>query len=242
MNLNDGRSPSKIIERIRSLLAMGQDTSSPNEAAIAIKRARKLMDEHQLNTIDINNDQSGFSLGSIELNDSSTVERIWATTIAIAVAKMNDCIVRLKIGSNQNTAYVFYGFTEDAEVCKSMTDYLIQSCIRLYERDKVVKSLSRLIQEDDYMTGISRGLCERIRMIISERELEMSKTVKSQALVVIKKTQVSKEFGEAVYGQADRGRAFDKDAFNKGKLAAKEIHLGSFVDFDACDSRIEDFS
>ena len=242
MNLNDGRCPSKIIERIRSLLAMGQDISSPNEAEIAIKRARKLMDEYQLSTIDINNAQSDCALGNAELNSSVMVERIWATTITIAVAKMNDCIVRLKTGCDQNLVYVFYGFTEDAQVCKSMTDYLIQSCIHLYERDKVTKSLSGLVQEDDYMTGISRGLCERIRMIISERELEMSESVKSQALVVIKKALVDKEFGEAEYGQANRSRTFDKEAFNKGKLAAKEIHLGSFVDFDTCDARIEDFS
>lgn len=228
MNLNDDRSSSKIIERIRSLLAMGQDTSSPNEAAIAVKRARKLMDEHQLSAIDIKNEK-GFELGSVELNNNSTIERTWATTIAIAVAKMNDCIVRLNAGMNQNLVYVFYGFSEDAEACKSMTSYLIQSCIRLYERDKVVKSLSGLIQQDDYMTGISRGLCERLRMIISERELAMSETVTSQALVVAKKSLIDKEFGEVKYGQAKRSRAFDKNAFNKGKKASKEIHLGAFI-------------
>ena len=37
---------SKILERIRALLAMGGDVSSEHEAAIALKRARSLMDKH----------------------------------------------------------------------------------------------------------------------------------------------------------------------------------------------------
>ena len=35
----------KILTRIRNLLAMASDRSSENEAAIALERARKLMDE-----------------------------------------------------------------------------------------------------------------------------------------------------------------------------------------------------
>ena len=241
MSLNTSVEQSKIIARIRLLLAMGKDTSSPNEAAIAIRRARSLMDEHQLKTIDIDSNQSNCVLGGVEFNDCSAIERIWVTTIAIAVAKMNDCIVRLKTGDEQNTVYGFYGFSEDAEVCKSMSSYIVQNCIRLYERDKETKSLSGVVQEDDYMTGISRGICERIRIMISERELKLSETAKSQALVVVKKSLVDKEFGEAKYGQAERGRTFDKNAFNKGKLASKEIHLGLFIDSSEPDGGIEDF-
>ena len=38
----------KIMERVRKLLAMAKDATSPHEAAIAARRARSLMDKHQL--------------------------------------------------------------------------------------------------------------------------------------------------------------------------------------------------
>ncbi len=43
----------KIINRVKKLLALSNDTSSPNEAAIALKRVRSLMDKYQLTHEDI---------------------------------------------------------------------------------------------------------------------------------------------------------------------------------------------
>ncbi|NNK82763.1 MAG: DUF2786 domain-containing protein, partial [Flavobacteriaceae bacterium] len=37
----------KIVTRIENLLRMAEDSSSPNEAAIAAVRAKKLMDKYQ---------------------------------------------------------------------------------------------------------------------------------------------------------------------------------------------------
>jgi len=38
----------KIVERVRKLLAMSEDTSSPHEAAIAAKRAAHLMQQYNI--------------------------------------------------------------------------------------------------------------------------------------------------------------------------------------------------
>ena len=46
----------KIIERIKKLLRLAEDNSSPNEAMIAAKRARSLMDQHQIRHIPITKD------------------------------------------------------------------------------------------------------------------------------------------------------------------------------------------
>ena len=43
----------KIMERIQNLLRMAEDTSSPNEAAIAARRAEALMRKHQLTQVDV---------------------------------------------------------------------------------------------------------------------------------------------------------------------------------------------
>ena len=43
----------KIRERIRKLLAMAGDASSPQEAAIAARRAKALLNEHNLSEADV---------------------------------------------------------------------------------------------------------------------------------------------------------------------------------------------
>ncbi len=50
----------EIIERVRKLLSMAVDTSSPHEAAIAASRARKLMDKHQIDLADLIDESTGF--------------------------------------------------------------------------------------------------------------------------------------------------------------------------------------
>ena len=47
------RKPGKSGGRIRKLLAMAGDASSPNEAAIAAKRAKALLNEHNLSEADV---------------------------------------------------------------------------------------------------------------------------------------------------------------------------------------------
>ena len=43
----------KLIDRIRKLLALAEDAASQNEALIAARRARSLMDKHQITKGDI---------------------------------------------------------------------------------------------------------------------------------------------------------------------------------------------
>src|SRR5699024_8808590 len=83
----------KIINRIRALLAMGSDTSSENEAAIALKRARKLMDEHQVKLSDIENITES-DLGASMFDIGSTQCKTWIGMLAVKVAQMNDCIAK----------------------------------------------------------------------------------------------------------------------------------------------------
>ena len=235
MSLGQGSAPKKIMERVRSLLAMSNDTSSPNEASIALKRARSLMDEYQLEMSDIGEISKGIGVGSADLDTGSCKQKPWASAIAIAVAKMNDCIVRVKRNyvddsGRYTLVYVFCGLRQDAEASLFMTKYIFDTCQRLYARDKKTLGIIGLAGKNDYLTGASRGICNRIRAIISEREVLMSKTQNSRSLIIAKKDMTVEHFGEGDYSEANRGRVFDKEAFDKGKAASKDVHLGSFFE------------
>ena len=217
----------KILERIRALLAMGGDVSSEHEAAIALKRARTLMDKHQVTLADIENiDDDGF--GSAEYETGSRQQKTWVSGLAIKIAKLNDCIVKIKKRTRRldNIAYVFSGFAEDSQVCDFMLVYLVDTCNRLYLRDKRKLGLSGISDKNDYLLGLVSGLGQRMEDMIAERK--MTKASDGRSLVVVKKAMVEQEFGEGDYKPVRR-RQVDKGIYFAGQQAAAEIHLGSFV-------------
>lgn len=55
----------KILETIRKLLRMAGDAGSPNEAAIAAGRARKLMDKYRVSLSDLK-ESNGFGFANVE--------------------------------------------------------------------------------------------------------------------------------------------------------------------------------
>jgi len=119
----------KIIDRIRKLLAMAGDTSSPNEAAIAAKRARKLMDEHQVSEMDlttVTGDDFGTSAYAAGTKTAVTV----LGRLAIPVAKLNDCQVAWVSGPDGRKQLEFQGFLADAVCAAEMFKWLRDTMYR----------------------------------------------------------------------------------------------------------------
>ena len=217
----------KILERIRALLAMGGDVSSEHEAAIALKRARSLMDKHQVTLADIEN-LNDDSFGEAEHTTGSRQQKTWISGLAIKIAKLNDCIVGIKTrySRQDQVVYVFKGFAEDSQVCDFMLVYLVDTCNRLYNRDKARLGLKGISDKNDYLLGLVKGLGERMDEMIAERQ--SAKASDGRSLVVLKKAMVEEEFGEAKYRKTRRYRAAGA-GYEAGKKAAKDVHLGSFV-------------
>lgn len=224
---NDKRASEKILERIRALLAMGGDTSSEHEAAIALKRARKLMDDHQVTLADIENIKDD-DLGSSEYDLGSTRQQRWVTRLAINVAKLNDCIVTYAARRRgENKRYQFKGFKEDAGMCEFMLVYLVDTCNRLYQRDKDKLGLYGTADKNDFLRGLAAGIIDRIKDMIEERN--QAQASDGRSLVLIKMAVVEAEFGKEKYRNVKVRSAANHNAYSAGKRTASEVHLGSFV-------------
>lgn len=218
----------KMIERVRALLAMGGDTSSPKEAGIALKRARHLMDKHQITSIDIEN-CTDRDFGESGFESTSTVNRIWIGMLVLAVANMNDCIAEAAARKyrGEKINYVFKGFVEDTQICNFMMAYLIDTAERLYQRDRVIYSLSGASDKNSFLLGFSKGIVSRINQIIADRKNNKEILSTSTCLVLAKKKMVEQHFGAQEVRECNttargNGRAI-------GAKAAEEIHLGDFV-------------
>src|SRR5699024_5299221 len=122
--------------------------------------------------------------------------------------------------------YVFKGFAEDSQVCDFMLVYLVDTCNRLYNRDKARLGLKGISDKNDYLLGLVKGLGERMDEMIAERE--SAKASDRRSLVVLKKAMVEEEFGEAKYRKTRRYRAAGA-GYEAGKKAEKNVDLDSFV-------------
>ena len=219
----------KIIERVRALLAMGSDTSSPNEAAIALGRARKLMDKHQVTAIDIENAEED-DFGENAFTSDSNQNRTWVGILVVSIAKLNSCVVGVspRYSRKERIKYVFKGFEEDSQLCNFMMAYLSDAVKVFYKEDQEKYGLKGASDKNSYFIGFSSGINARIEKIIKERELNKHVLSSSTALVVAKDAMVAERFGETPTSSA-RPAKKGRGSF-LGKTAAEKAHLGAFMD------------
>ena len=162
----------KIIERIRKLYAMSQDTSSANEAAIAAKRARSLMDQHGVQLSDL--ETSDMSEQSTSANYRAMPS--WYSVLALGVARYNDTIVK-RIGGT----IVFSGYDVDVAGSILMLDYLITSMDRHLKDFKNRTGMTGRAESGSFRTGYSGDMQARLTTMADQRKAEQREAAKAKA-------------------------------------------------------------
>lgn len=189
----------KVIARIAKLLAMAKDVSSPEEAMIAAKRARHLMDKHQLseNDIEASLKQNDEFLADSTERSGSTI-RQWLVQLQVASAILNDCESLIYRG--RKARYEFRGYASDVVVAKLMFEYLIGACERLCQ----ASGLKGHSLKNAYRVGFATRLSRRALEIKEERD--KLHTHSGKGLVHLKEEAIKKHFGvvEATYKPTQR--------------------------------------
>lgn len=223
------KSTNKLLERIRRLLAMGGDLSSVNEAAIALKRARSLMDAHQITMMEVKASEPT-DLGILNYGTNSTKQKPWMTRLALDIAMLNDCIAEFSTRQSRSDrlTYEFKGFNDDVDLCKFMMSYLVDTAERLYSQDRVELKLKGAIAKNDYLYGFSMRIHERIQDEIQNR-FSAQPIHGSQSLITIKSSIVAHRWGEQRINGYYKQRELEDNAYAAGEGAAKDVHLGKFI-------------
>lgn len=242
----------KIKDRIAKLLAMAADSSSPNEAAIAATRARKLMDKHQLDLLDI----EGSIPEDFGVKDATRAYAAFPyhlDVLSCAVAKYNDVQSMFewaevtyrqggkgKNGSSAKTRgkkIIFKGYKSDIDLATDMYDFLTTSIDRLckeYLKDKgYVK----------YPVGVGKAfkvsatleIANRLTAMTVERD-RLTSSSDGRSLVISKKTAVDAYFGGSVE-YIDKATKIADTADNyaasvAGRMAGKSIEIVKTVEFE----------
>lgn len=236
----------KIIERVRRLLAMAKDATSPNEAAIAAARARKLMDQHQIESVEM---MDSFCAAEKFASQPGGVDPyknlpIWIDWLGVAVAEFNDCIVnpaRAYGDGEKKTFFVFNGYESDVIVAGAMHRYLVDSVKRLSDRYfSTVEKSGRIVMV--YRCEASSTLCGRLRQLKQERESNACKDARGTSLVVRKFDNVIDHFGKPEYKEDTEGvREITPDeylALQQARQDAASINLSPQVESQTTSAQI----
>jgi hypothetical protein len=236
----------KIIERVKALLAMAGDTSSPHEASIAAGRARKLMDAHQIELADLGDKSTGFGFRNVD--KEYRFPPAWKDILCVAVAKYNDCkAIKTRKWKSTNNSYtfqlVFQGYESDVEVAIAMYDYLTTTVDRLCGRYISTLGYDRYPAKigDAYKKAASSELCKRLGDMSKEREADV-KMSDGRSLVLVKMRAVEAEFGVAKYSNVNlRSRSGNEvwAAKSKGREDARNIAINPMVRGSSSSMRIE---
>lgn len=217
----------KIIERVKALLAMAGDSSSPHEASIAAGRARKLMDQHQVQLSDLKDD-GGFGFREIDKEYRYMPQyRNWLT---VGVATYNDCkSIQTRKYKSANASYtyqiVFQGYENDVCCAEAMYDYLCDIIDRLCAAYIEPMGYTRYPAKigDAFKKAASMELCARLKQMTKERTQDVALLAleTGTSLVLYKMAAVEAEFGKAAYVVKKTRSRLDDQTIHAGAAGRK---------------------
>lgn len=210
----------KLLDRVRRLMAMAQDSSSPNEAAIAARRARALMDRYDITMAELKEvTDHDFGTGFAGVPRRKTP--LWEQHICVRVAQYNDCQVKFCYAGAGFSVLEFQGLAPDVEVARYMFDYLVKAGKR--QCSAFVRMHGG--NANAFKAGFGDAICKKFREMIAERDGGTGKD-----LVVAKKGLVEQHFGVVKYKQTNNKNNAVRDvhAYRNGIAAGERtsIHTG----------------
>lgn len=232
----------KIKSRIRKLLNMAGDSSSPNEAAIAAERAAKLMRKYQLDQADVIEEElrNPDSMKAERWGKSYIAQPIWMQSLCIAVARVTETIAGYGavIDENHRARKIieFRGYGPDVDLAHSLATYLLQQIDLLADREMArckadggidEYNASPYIYMTSYRQGLSSTVCQSLREFYRLETAEAGAT--GQALVVAKHNAVRDTFGKERYGRTRAGGT-TQSATAKGVRDGREVSVAPAVE------------
>jgi hypothetical protein len=221
----------KILERIEKLLRMAEDSSSPNEAAIAASRAKKLMEKHQISRMDIVLED--LRNGKLSQEDYGVGKRLpkHLNFLFSSVAKYHDCEV--KYSSRQ--VVTFYGYEEDVKMCVMSFNFLRSTIDKLADRDyKQYKKQGGEAHALSWKTSYKKGAASAIVVTLREEKAkEKQESCQSGTSLVIAKDRAIKEhFGNFQYGKSS-AEASNRESYSRGYEEGKKVRLSQGIESSA---------
>lgn len=225
-----------VIRRIGKLLAIAEDDrADPNEAAAAAAMAARIMEKYQLDNSDIVLEALSAADAVVEKDIHPEAQQNpgnnrhvpgWQGTIALYVARLNDCGAMLVRDVNKHQSIRLYGFTADVEVSTYTLKYLFMTVQRLCKHYQ--NHGPRVTWEPkemyDYRAGVVAAICNSLAAALEEKRVNETTHATGTALVVAKKDAISEKYGDVFGARQGKSRAVTQ-AFRTGTQDGAKVNV-----------------
>jgi len=187
------------IERIRKMLALAEcNGATEHEAATAARMAQRTMEKYNLTHADLIRAEieSGREIDAehffCRLAGGGIARKVpkWVQWMACAIAELNDCVVRVAVGKNQEALRI-YGFNGDRQ-CAAQTLVTVYALAH-----RAAENCRGRVAVNDFMKGYALGVCRRVYEALEYRKRAMSSAAASgTSLVIAKREALTRQLGE----------------------------------------------
>lgn len=217
----------KLLERIRRLFAMAQETeASPHEAEIALRRCQKLMARFGIQESDLQTSQ--FSAERFRAGNRVPMHIKW---LAAAVKELHS--VLFVTGGRDGPE--FRGFEIDVKVAKMTMEYLENAT----ERSLATRRLSGTFPAGrsaayDYRVSFAMEVRRRVLILVAERTAAEAAAIVTGTGLTVRKTEiVRRECAEDLVTKKARfNGARPGEAADAGRLDGSKVSLDPQVEVE----------
>lgn len=167
-----------IIKKIENLLALASNNPNEHEAIAAALKAQELMAKYNVELADIEgtNPSQDISKEVYDIKKNSHYVNKWRYKLSNIIAR-NFCCKTYTIGKE---AVAFYGYANDAKICKQVFQFLYETGNRLAERyyrkcKKEGRNTKGVL--NTYLVGFCEGIAEVLDRQCTALMLVISKEV-----------------------------------------------------------------
>jgi hypothetical protein len=224
MNIPD---KTRIIERIKSLLSLGDSSRNPYEEEVktALVMAQKMMKKYNLTISEIDfKNSSDDKIGRVQTSKEGHLEP-WKHKLAKVIKILYNVEPIIQPVYNHRRCWLFIGFQLDCELAKYTYDYLED----LIDFRSKLKYKGRRLQRLAYLQGFLQCLLDRAEA--EKAKIETSEDIKYGSLVIVKSDRIDKWISENLKTtQEHRNQEMnleDMIEYNEGYSDAKKIKLGN---------------
>jgi len=212
----------RLLDRIQKLMAMA-NSNSPNEAEVAARKMRELMDEYSITIDEIGEIKSGkANVQGLLFDLNEITNEYWAFILASACADFCDCKA-IRSRRHSGDKLIIVGFDADREAVLKIWTWLFMNI----QQEIIMQSVKRSVgamgmrEATQFGMGAAEELQRRLRAVKRERNAATQTQV--TALVVVKSAEVNK------FVQEEFNLTNSSFNFNRGKGYGAGAEFGSKV-------------
>lgn len=222
----------KLVERLEKLLNLGQ-SSNANEAAVALEKAARMMEEHELSQSEVH----ASKVGEVHVKSTQSVSKPkdWEASFVKVVASAFGCRVLWLRGDSRRLDYwgrfVLVGHTDRLALAEYTTTVLLRELVKA--RTKFSRQLSqRGFTRGPDMTAELDGFCKgwvtaarlKVQAFANSPELEAAL---NERMSLVKTARNSQDRGTGMFGVANGYDAGSDVTIHRPMSESRVARLGS---------------